>query len=75
MKFRIWAIDVLKDYIRKGFKIDVEQMKQGEHVFSKDYFRELLEQFVQFVQVSAVSGNKSLIFLQKFLMIMIKMWR
>lgn len=42
-QFRIWATDVLKDYIRKGFKIDVERMKQGEHAFSKDYFWELLE--------------------------------
>ncbi len=42
-KFRIWATDVLKDYIKKGFKIDVERMKQGETVFGKDYFRELLE--------------------------------
>lgn len=42
-KFRIWATDVLKDYIQKGFKIDVERMKQGESVFGKDYFRELLE--------------------------------
>jgi len=42
-KFRIWATDILKDYIQKGFKIDVERMKQGEHVFGKDYFRELLE--------------------------------
>lgn len=42
-KFRIWATDVLKDYIQKGFKIDVERMKQGETVFGKDYFRELLE--------------------------------
>lgn len=42
-KFRIWATDVLKEYIQKGFKIDVERMKQGEDVFSKDYFRELLE--------------------------------
>lgn len=42
-KFRIWATDVLKEYIQKGFKIDVERMKQGEHVFGKDYFRELLE--------------------------------
>ncbi|HEY2493726.1 MAG TPA: RhuM family protein [Paenibacillus sp.] len=42
-KFRIWATDVLKDYIQKGFKIDVERMKQGEHVFGKDYFRELIE--------------------------------
>lgn len=42
-KFRIWATDILKDYIQKGFKIDVERMKQGEHAFGKDYFRELLE--------------------------------
>lgn len=42
-KFRIWATDVLKEYILKGFKIDVERMKQGEHAFGKDYFRELIE--------------------------------
>jgi hypothetical protein len=42
-KFRIWATDVLKAYIQKGFKIDVERMKQGENVFGKDYFRELIE--------------------------------
>lgn len=42
-KFRIWATDILKEYIQKGFKIDVERMKQGETVFGKDYFRELLE--------------------------------
>lgn len=42
-KFRIWATDVLKEYIQKGFKIDVERMKQGETVFGKDYFRELIE--------------------------------
>ena len=42
-KFRIWATDVLKEYIQKGFKIDVERMKQGGNVFGKDYFRELIE--------------------------------
>src|SRR5699024_1017715 len=42
-KFRIWATDVLKEYIQKGFKIDVERMKQGENAFGKDYFRELIE--------------------------------
>lgn len=42
-KFRIWATDILKEYIQKGFKIDVERMKQGETVFGQDYFRELLE--------------------------------
>ena len=42
-KFRIWATDILKEYMQKGFKIDVERMKQGETVFVKDYYRELVE--------------------------------
>lgn len=42
-KFRIWAANILKEYIQKGFKIDVDRMKQGETVFGHDYFRELLE--------------------------------
>lgn len=42
-RFRIWATNVLKEYIQKGFKIDVERMKQGGEVFGEDYFRELLE--------------------------------
>lgn len=42
-QFRMWATEILKEYIQKGFKIDTERMKQGESVFGKDYFRELLE--------------------------------
>ncbi len=42
-KFRIWATDVLKEYLVKGFKIDAERMKHGEQAFDKDYFRELIE--------------------------------
>lgn len=42
-KFRIWATDILKEYIQKGYKIDIERMKQGETAFGKDYFYELLE--------------------------------
>lgn len=42
-KFRIWATTVLKEYIKKGFVLDEERLKQGEDVFGKDYFRELLE--------------------------------
>ena len=42
-KFRIWAAGILKEFIQKGFKIDVDRMKQGETVFGHDYFRELLE--------------------------------
>ena len=42
-KFRIWATNVLKEYIKKGFVLDEDRLKQGENVFGKDYFRELLE--------------------------------
>lgn len=42
-QFRIWATQVLKNYIIKGFAIDDERLKQGEKLFGKDYFRELLE--------------------------------
>lgn len=42
-KFRIWATQVLKDYIQKGFAMDDERLKQGKTAFGKDYFRELLE--------------------------------
>ncbi len=42
-KFRIWATSVLKEYMLKGFVLDDERMKQGENIFGKDYFRELLE--------------------------------
>lgn len=42
-KFRIWATGILKEYIKKGFVLDDERLKQDETVFGKDYFRELLE--------------------------------
>ena len=42
-KFRAWATDILDEYVRKGFVLDDERLKQGEAVFGEDYFRELLE--------------------------------
>ena len=42
-QFRIWATKTLKEYIIKGFVLDDQRLKQGEAVFGKDYFRELLE--------------------------------
>ena len=42
-QFRIWATKILKEYIKKGFVLDDERLKQGTSVFGKDYFRELLE--------------------------------
>ena len=40
--FRVWATEVLRDYIIKGFAMDDERLKQGQH-FGKDYFEEVLE--------------------------------
>ena len=42
-RFRQWATTILNEYIRKGFAIDDERLKQGPAIFGKDYFRELLE--------------------------------
>ena len=41
--FRIWATNVLKEYMTKGFVLDDERLKQGKTAFGKDYFKELLE--------------------------------
>ena len=42
-RFRQWATKILNEYIRKGFVLDDDRLKQGNAVFGKDYFRELLE--------------------------------
>ena len=42
-RFRQWATKVLNEYIRKGFALDDQRLKQGIAVFGVDYFHELLE--------------------------------
>ena len=39
--FRIWATNTLKEYIKKGFVLNTELLKNGPK-FGKDYFDELL---------------------------------
>ncbi len=39
--FRIWAINTLKEYIKKGFVLNTEFLK-NKSKFGKDYFDELL---------------------------------
>ena len=41
-QFRIWATKILREYIIKGFAMDDDRLKNGQH-FGKDYFKELLE--------------------------------
>ncbi len=42
-QFRIWANKITKEYLIKGFVLDDERLKQGNKLFGKDYFKELLE--------------------------------
>lgn len=41
-QFRRWATNTLKEYIKKGFVINTELLKNGPK-FGKDYFDELIE--------------------------------
>jgi len=41
-QFRIWATQILKEYIIKGFAMNDERLKNGKF-FGQDYFKELLE--------------------------------
>jgi len=42
-QFRRWATDVLRSYLIKGFALDDDRLKQGNQMFGKDYFDDLLE--------------------------------
>ena len=41
-QFRIWATKTLREFVIKGFVVDDERLKNGQH-FGQDYFDELLE--------------------------------
>ena len=40
-RFRQWATKILHEYIKKGFVMDDERLKQGTAVFGKDYYSAL----------------------------------
>ncbi|GAB2840901.1 virulence RhuM family protein [Ferruginibacter profundus] len=42
-QFRIWATRILREYLIKGFALDDERLKQGNNLFNKDFFKELLD--------------------------------
>ena len=50
IEFRIWATQILHEYIIKGFAMDDERLKQMKH-FGQDYFDEMLER-VREIRVS-----------------------
>lgn len=52
---------MLNEYIRKGFVLDDNRLKQGNSVFGKDYFRELLE------RVRSIRASERRIWQQKYI--------
>ncbi len=42
-QFRIWATQVLQEFIIKGYTMDVERLKNPQPLFGEDYFKEQLE--------------------------------
>lgn len=42
-QFRKWATTILREFLIKGFALDDKRLKQGNQLFDKDYFDELLE--------------------------------
>lgn len=42
-QFRKWATGILKEYLIKGFTLDDDRLKQGNQLFGKDYFNDLLD--------------------------------
>lgn len=42
-QFRIWATKILHEYLIKGFALDDSRLKQGNNLFNKDFFKELIE--------------------------------
>ncbi len=56
-QFRIWASEILKEYIIKGFAMNDEKLKNGRY-FGKDYFQELLE------RVRSIRTSERRIYLQ-----------
>ena len=42
-QFRIWATRILTEFIKKGYTMDVERLKNPKPIFGQDYFQEQLE--------------------------------
>lgn len=46
-QFRKWATSILRSYLTKGFVLNEDRLKQGNQLFGKDYFDELLDKIRQ----------------------------
>ena len=45
-QFRIWATQILKEYLIKGFVLDDDRLK-GKNIFGADYFDDLLDRILE----------------------------
>ena len=60
-KFRIWATQILKKYMQKGFAMDDERLKQGKTFFGYDIFnktQKIVSDFDLFLQQAEKLGGK-----------------
>lgn len=57
-QFRIWATQVLKEYIIKGFTMDDERLKNPRRLFGEDYFEEqLARSFLRRFRINCISPS------------------
>ena len=42
-QFRKWATTILREYLVKGYSLNDDRLKQGNQLFGKDYFNDLLD--------------------------------
>ena len=68
--FRIWATKVLNEYIRKGFVMNDERLKNPNYIFGEDYFEEMLERKKIFALAKEDFIKKLQIYIQHVVLIM-----
>ena len=59
-KFRIWATQILKEYMQKGFAMDDKRLKQGKTFFGYDIFnktQKIVSDFDLFLQQAEKLGG------------------
>src|SRR5665648_577409 len=73
--FRIWATDVLKEYVTKGFVMDDERLKQGKTALKKIISKNCWNVSGQSGPANAVCGSRLQIYLPNAVWTMIKIPR
>ena len=71
-RFRQWATKILNEYIKKGFVLDDDRLKQGTAVFGKDYSVNCLKGFALSVPVNGVYGSRLPTYMQNAVLTMTK---